>query len=252
MTIKQKNGLKTWLLNLYYISTSLTLFFIMAQVFLAKRSMIQSGEWEKAKLTIDNIERFREHLKESTLYDKTEDLLFADRLWADFTTHEGWNLSDPLRIRYFSLFENQNIANKEADKILSTLDAFAYPIIMGYANEFVSYQIVIEEYNPYANYIMPLAFSSGKQKGQSAKLLYRLWRVRAEQSIFKMVDSKISTFKVTTEDLVNYFTENIKYLLCFEGTEVTPASIKQYEKKIEKELEKIQKEIEDFRKSSLK
>jgi len=41
-------------------------------------------------------------------------------------------------------------------------------------------------------------------------------------------------------------------LLYFEGTEITPASLKQYEKTIEKELKKIQKEIVDFRKSSLK
>jgi hypothetical protein len=42
------------------------------------------------------------------------------------------------------------------------------------------------------------------------------------------------------------------FMLCFEGTEITPATLKQYEKKLEKELKKIEKEIEIFRKDRLK
>ena len=49
-----------YLQNLYYAGTLISLFFIMAQVFYAKRTMKESSEWEKAKLTIDNVERFKE------------------------------------------------------------------------------------------------------------------------------------------------------------------------------------------------
>jgi hypothetical protein len=98
MKRKQKNGLTTWLLNLYYISTSLTLFFIMGQVFLARNSMKQSNEWEKAKVTIENIERFKENLTKTTLYSQPEALLvFTDRLLPDFSTSKGWEASDTLR-----------------------------------------------------------------------------------------------------------------------------------------------------------
>ena len=46
--------------------------------------------------------------------------------------------------------------------------------------------------------------------------------------------------------------DNWEKLLLFDGTEFTPAALKQYEKKLEKELKKIEKEIDEFRKSSLR
>ena len=95
MSIEEKGNHKTWMSNLYQIGTLLTLFFIMAQVFLARDAMIRSSEWEKARVTIENIEHFKEKLKEIELYGKTEALIFADRTWPDFTTPEGWKASEP-------------------------------------------------------------------------------------------------------------------------------------------------------------
>ena len=78
----------------------------MAQAYFARRSMIQSSEWEKAKVTIENTANFKEKLKETALYGKTEALRFSDRLWPDFTTPEGYIASDTLRNIYHSFFEN--------------------------------------------------------------------------------------------------------------------------------------------------
>ena len=44
----------------------------MAQVIIARRSMVESSEWEKAKVTIENIERFQENLKETALGTRTK------------------------------------------------------------------------------------------------------------------------------------------------------------------------------------
>jgi len=245
MSIKQKNGFKSLLLNLYYISTSLTLFFIMAQVFLARRAVIQSNEWEKSKLTIENIEHFKEKLKEIKLYGKTEALIFADRLWPDFTTPEGRKASENLLNFYRSFFESDLERREDIEKSLAILNAFAYPIIMGYASELGSYQSLSYEFNTYNNFIMPIVFEGYPKIGHHAKLLHRLWRVRHEQSVIGIADFSNSFY-------VAEIKANINNLLCFEGTEITSASLEQYGKKLEKELEKIQKEIEIFRKSSLK
>ena len=245
MNIKQKNGLKTWLLNLYYISTSLTLFFIMAQAFLARNSMKQSSEWEKAKVTIENIERFKENLTQTTLYDHPEALAFSDRLLPDFSTSKGFEASDTLRKIYISFFEDQLEMRKDFEKTLAIFNAFAYPIIMGYASELGSFQSVMGEFHQYSSYIMPWAFKEYKQVGHHVKLLYRLWRVRIELLF-------ITNPSIDESQILEIFMNDINYMLCFEDTEVTPASRKQYEKKLGKELKKIQKEIEDFRKSNLK
>ena len=245
MNIKQKKSITTWLLNLYYISTSLTLLFIMTQTFLARRATIQSNEWEKAKLTIENIEHFKEKLKETALYGKTEALSFADRLLPDFSTSKGWEASDTLRTIYWSLFESQTEAQADIEQTLAILDAFAYPIIMGYANEFGTFQSVPREFHIYSNYIMPYAFNIYVHIGHHAKLLHRLWRVRTELLFLKNP-------RVGENQIVEFFSENINNLLCFEEAEFTSVSIKQYEKKLEQELIKIQKEIEVFRKSSMK
>jgi len=249
MSNEEKKGImhnvKVWLPNLYYIGTLITLFLIVAQVFFAKRAMIQSSEWENAKVTIENIERFKEKLKETVLYGKTEALIFADGLWPDFTTPEGWNATDTLRKIYWSFFEGDIHKHREdIDKSLSILNSFAYPIIMGYASEIGSYESVSLEFNSYTNFIMPIAFNGFPKLGQHVKLLHRLWRVRHEQATIKLVIEK--------NEYIEELTKVINNLLCFEGTEITPATLKQYEKKLEREFEKIQKEIEVFRKSRMK
>jgi len=229
-----------WLKNLYYIGTLLSLCFIMLQVFFARRSMIQSSEWEKAKLTIENIERFKENLKETVLYDNTEALALANNGFPDFTTPEGYQSADTLRKTYFSLFDGDR--RKLIDDYfytLSIMDAFAYPIIMGYASEIGSYQSVIREYTWFGNFIMPDAFHIYKHIGHHAKLLHRLWRVRSEMFFLPNWDS-------------TFISKNKNIMLCFEDTIVTPATVKQYEKKLGNELKKIEKEIEEFRKKSLK
>jgi len=235
-----------WLANLSYIAVVITLILIMVQIFYAKRTMNEAHEWEKAKMTIENIERFKEHLKETALYGKTNVLLAADGPWPDFTTPEGYKSADTLWIIYNSLFDGDH--NKVYDDFFNTLaimDAFAYPIIMGYASETGSYQSIIREYYWYGNYIMPTAFHHFPNIGLYAKLLYRLWRTRSEYEIFirQQADENAR---------IEYFKQNINKLLCFDGTEITPASIEQYSEKLEKELKKIQKEIEVFRKNSLK
>jgi hypothetical protein len=245
MSNKQKNIRKEWLSNLYSICTLITLLFIMAQAYFARRSMIQSSEWEKAKLTIENIEHFKEKLKETELYGKTEVLMFADKLWPDFSTPEGFNASDTLRYIYWSFFMDESKLREDFDKTLSILDAFAYPIVMGYASEIGSFQSAKLEYFSYGAFIMPFAFSGFPHLGHHAKLLHRLWRVRGELMIIPNLD-------LNEDRNIEFLTKNINNMLCFEGTEITHASIKQYEKKLDKELKKIQKEIGDFRKSSLK
>jgi len=245
MSIEHKKKHKTWMSNLYHIGTLLTLFFIMAQVFLARNAMIRSSEWEKARVTIENIEHFKEKLKEIELYGKTEALIFADRIWTDFTTPEGWKASEHLRNLYGSFFEDDLKRREDLEKSLAILNAFAYPIIMGYASELGSYQSVSYEFNTYNNFIMPFVFNGYPKIGHHAKLLHRLWRVRFEQEIVENIDFNNNSH-------IAEINANKNNLLCFEGAEITPASFEQYRKKLEKELKKIQKEIEVFRKSSLK
>jgi len=232
-----------WLANLSYIAVVITLILIMVQIFYAKRTMNEAHEWEKAKMTIENIERFKEQLKETALYGKTGTLWFAGRSYPDMTTPKGYELTDTLRTVYFSLFDDRAKAFEDFEKTLNILDAFAYPIIMGYASETGSFQSAIKEYYTYGNFIMPIAFHAQgyKYMGNSAKLLYRLWRVKSEL---------LTVFNMDIEDLKKNF--SINDLLCFDGTEITPASLEQYREKLEKELKKIQKEIEVFRKNSLK
>ena len=97
----------------------------------------------------------------------------------------------------------------------------------------------------YGNYIMPNAFKTYKLIGYHAKLLYKLWRVKTE---LVFINNPYKDENQIVED----FAQDINNMLCFEGAEVTPASLKQYKKKLEKELKKIRKEIEVFRKNSMK
>ena len=177
------------------------------------------------------------------MYGKTETLWFAGRPLPDMATPKGYELTDTLRIIYFSLFDDKDKAFEDFEKSLAILDAFAYPIIMGYASETGSFQSVIKEYYTYGNYILPSTFQNSgyKYMGNYAKLLYRLWRVKSEL---------MTVFNMNIEDLKKNI--NTVNLLCFDGTEITPASIEKYHKKLEEELKKIQNEIEVFRKNNLK
>jgi hypothetical protein len=245
MNNKQKKSRKELMSNIYGICSAITLLFIMAQVFLARHTMVQANEWEKAKVTIENFDRFKENLKETALYGNTFALNQADFLWPDFTTTKGYDATENLRNLYHSYFEDGNKTRQDIEKSLSIFDAFAYPIIMGYANELGSYEMVSLEFNTYTNFYMPMFFRGFPKLGKHIKLLHRLWRVRHEQTIFQHIDHNNDSF-------IKVLNENINNLLCFEGTEVTPASLKQYEKKLEKELKKIQKEIKVFRKNNSK
>ena len=245
MSNKQEKSRKELLSNLVSICTLMTLLLIMAQVYFARHAIVQSSKWENAKLTIENIEHFSEKLKETALYDQVEAKFLSDNLWPDFTKSENYELSDTLRKVYNSLFDDRLKRKDDIDNTLRILDAFAYPIIIGYASEMGSFQSAASgDFYIFCNYIMPFTYNY-HLSGINARLLYRLWRVRFEQSWVRRID-------IGDEDLLKNYTNDIKNMLCFEGTEVTPDALKQYEKKLEKELEKIQKEINEFRKIRLK
>ena len=260
----KNNNFNVWLANLSYIAVVITLILIMLQIFYAKRTMDESSEWEKAKMTIENVERFKENLTKTKLYG-TDALYLGNYLFPDFTTPEGNKFADTLRTVYYSMFADEIELQEGFQKIFMTnrkliddvlrtfdfLDAFAYPIIMGYASEMGSYQMVVKDYYSFSNFIMPdvLGTFQNENLGKSAKLLYRLWRVRIEQTFIKNInDKKIIENSVAIEE----FTKSLNRLWCFEGTEVTTNSLKVYEKKLDKELKKIQTEIAEFRKSNLK
>jgi len=234
-----------WLENIYYIGMLASIIFILGQAYYARRSIIQSSEWEKAKMTIENIERFKEKLKDSPL-SKGDIWLLGDGLWADFSTAEGWMLSDTLRKTYWSLFDNPTDTKEELMRMIETMDAFAYPIIMGYASETGSYQIAIRQYYTFSGFIMPYAFHEFPNIAIHAKLLYRLWRIRSEQM---MVDLALTGHY---DDIFDSFKARIDHLLYYEETDITEASLKKYSKILDKKLKEMQKEIEVFRKNSLK
>ena len=241
------NG-KKWLTYVYNIGTLLTLFIIMAQVIIARRAMVQSSEWEKAKVTIENIKWFKENISKSALYDKTDLLVLSEGLLPDLSTPEGREASDTLRRIYLSLFDgDSNKWREDFDKTIGILNDFAYPIIMGYASEFGSYESVWRDFNRYGNYVIAGAFRNMFLPYTHVRLLYRLWRVKTEQIYISHLISMNFEGAMPIEKLGGGIT-----LSYYEGTEVTLASVKQYEKKLQKELKQIQKEIEEFRKSSMK
>ncbi|NDV57562.1 hypothetical protein [Bacteroides sp. 519] len=242
-------NVNVWLPNLYYVGTLISLFFIMAQVFYAKQTMVQTNEWEKAKITIENIERLQKNLSTTLLYEHPEALQFAaSRIWPDLSNRKNKAIGDTLRNLYLSFFEEQNEAHKntlieeDLKKAVFALDAFAYPIIMGYANELGSYQNVFYDYISYGNYIMFVVFNySSGNMGPNAKLLYRLWRIRSEQELMKRDNIDANDINAMG---------GVKYLLCFDESEFNPVTKKRYQKKLQKELKKVQKEIEQFRQSA--
>ena len=104
--------------NLYYVGTLVTLIFIMAQVFFAKRAMNESSEWEKAKMTIENIERFKTNLTEVKLYG-SEIMRLGDGAWPDFSTDEGRKSVETLYFAYKSLFTNED---EKTHDMMKTID----------------------------------------------------------------------------------------------------------------------------------
>jgi len=241
---QRRDRWKNWMQNIYQLGTLASLVFIMAQAYYARRSILQSSEWEKAKLTIENIEQFKESMNISPL-SNSEIWVLGNGLWADASTPEGWQLTDTLRSVYSSLFDNNVEAMDELFRLIEVMDAFAYPIIMGYASDMGSYQSAIRQYSTFGNFILPFAFHMTPNIGLYAKLLYRLWRIRTE---IMEIDSSIKI----GDNAYNYLRNRIDHLLCYEGADISEASLKEYRKKLEKKLKEVQKEIEVFRKNSLR
>ena len=236
-----KGKFSNWLQDVYHIGMLVSLVFIMAQVYYARSTMLQTSEWEKAKMTIENIERFKEALIISPLSDNGLWLL-GDGIWTDASTSKGWEQTDTLRVIYFSLFDNVVDRNDENIRMIEVMDDFAYPIVMGYASETGSFQSVMRQFSTYGNFIMPFAFHGTPLIGLHAKLLYRLWRIKME----------IVAVENAIDGSFNWLMERKDRMFCYEETDFTKASLKAYRKKLDKKLKEAQKEIEVFRKNSLK
>lgn len=231
-----------WLPNLYYIGTLVSLCFILAQAYYAKQSVIESSQWEKAKITIDNADKFKRELEKSPL-SKDEVYSLGDRSYPDFSTKEGLIAADTLRVTFWRLFENETEAKKEFFRLIDVLNTFAYPIIMGYANEEGSYQMVIRQYYSYGAFIMPDVFHELPNIGHHAKLLFRLWRIKSE---IMYVDNLVKQDQETIDNIM----KNNNFLY-FEGTDTSPAALKRYKKVVESKLKEMKKEIEKFREKSM-
>ena len=244
MTNNQK-GNSNWIRNFSYLGGLASLIFIMVQAFIAGRSIIKSNEWEKAKMTIENIERFKENLRDSPIDLDTR--IIGDKIWADFSTSKGWELSDTLRVIYRSLFDDDYMKMfDDCLRMIDIMDAFAYPIIMGYASEVGSYKNVAGQFQTYGNYIMPNAFHTTPLIGLHAKLLYRLWRIRYELLVVNGCIEQID------DEFCNQLSVRFDHLLYYEGSDISESSLKEYREKLEKKLKEVQKEIKVFRKNSMK
>ena len=244
MTKKKTNKWNNRLQNAFYIGTLASLIFIMLQAYYARQSAIRASEWEKAKMTIENIERFRENISASPLFDNNVWML-GSRLWADASTTKGYELTDTLRGVYLSLFDNEIDALNDAVRMIETMDAFAFPIIMGYASEMGSFQTVMREFHSLSGFLMPVNFHEISAIGLHARFLYRLWRIRFEIMI---VDDALESW---SDDIINLFEQEREHLLSFEG-EFSEASLKRYRRQLDKKLRDVQREIRDFRRNSLR
>jgi len=245
MSNKEKRS--KWLEQIYYVGMLVSIFFIMGQAFYARRSIIQSSEWEKAKMTIENIERFKESLSDSPIEDVW---LLGDRIWPDFSDPKGKELADTLLVTFNSLYDNDMTkVFSEYIRMIEIMDAFAYPIIMGYASEETSLLSTMRQYHAYSNFIMPEAFNTYRNIGFHAKLLYRLWRLRFE---IELINNYIASFESMTDSDLYQLKEFKDHLLCYEEVDISKASFQKYKKQLGKKLKEIRKEIEVFRKNSLK
>jgi len=235
---------RNWIRNISYLGGLTSLVFIMVQAFFAGRAINQSNEWEKAKMTIENIERFKERINMSPL-SKDNVWRAGDELWADISTPEGYHLTDTLRRLHNSLFDNEIDEIDDLIRMIDALDAFAYPIIMGYASETGSFQNIFYLYYMYSNFILPDFFHDIPLLGLNAKLLYRLWRIKLEMMY---VDACING----DNNICQGFHKRKEHLLNYEGTDFSEASLKRHRRKLERKLKEVQKEIRVFRKNSLK
>jgi hypothetical protein len=117
---------------------------------------------------------------------------------------------------------------------------------MGYASEEGSYQNALRHYYSCSIFIMPGAFLDYKLLGLHAKLLYRLWKIKAE---IMFIDNAIEK---NNDLFYRMIIERKEHLLYYEETDFSEASLIKYRKKLEKKLKEMQKEIEVFRENSLK
>lgn len=230
-----------WLPNIYYVTASISLIFIFIQVFYAKRSITESSDWEKAKLTIENIATFKESVSTSPLYKK-DVLYIADGVWPDCSTEEGRKYADTLVAIYNSLFETKQERLDDTERLMSNLDAFAYPIIMGYASEASSFKSEAGIYVLLSNYIMPIAFKEYRLAAPYAKLLYRLWRAKLGVIIVE---------RILREGVDSLILEQNKNSLLDVGDDLSVSGLEKYNNKLKKEVKEIKKEIEKFRKECL-
>ena len=245
MSNKEKRS--KWLEQIYYVGMLMSIFFILGQAYYARRSIMQTNEWEKAKMTIENIERFKESLTDSPIEDVW---MLGDRIWADFSTSKGREMADTLLVTFNSLYDNDRTkVFPEYIRMIEIMDAFAYPIIMGYASEESSCLSTMRQYYAYSNFIMPEAYNTFRNIGIHAKLLYRLWRIRYE---IMVIDTYVSSFESLADIDLSRFKERQDHLLCYEEADISKASLQKYRKKLDKRLNEMRKEIEVFRKSSLK
>ncbi len=234
--------------SFYYAGTLITLVLIAVQAFYAKRTVTQSGQWEKAKVTIENIDRFKSYMASTTMGDAGK-WLKANGVWPDFETYRGRQAyNETLAPVYVSLFGFADTVTMSDVRMLSehlrlvdAMDAFAYPIIMGYANEWESFQIASREMMLSGNLAIPQVIYSTPNVGHYARRLYKLWRIRFE---IINIDEWIVSGNPELFPVDRAF--------CYEGTEVTEASLKKYRRKIERMLKETQKEIKEFRKNNLK
>ena len=231
-----------WLPNLYYIGTLASLCFILAQAYYAKQSILQSSDWEKAKMTIDNVEKFKQELQNSPL-SKGSMLSLGDKHYPDFSTKEGWEESELLRVEYWNHFEDKDEARSEFFRLLEVLDSFAYPIIMGYASESGSFSMVARLYYSYSAFIMPEAFHKMPNIGYNAKLLYRLWRIKSETLFIQAV--------LSSQDEEALREVNVKNLLYYGYTDISFSKLEKYLNTLDQKTKEMQKEILSFRKKTI-
>ncbi len=234
--------------SFYYAGTLITLVLIAVQAFYAKRTVTQSSQWEKAKVTIENIDRFKSYMVSTSMGDAAK-WQKADGIWPDFETERGRRVyEETLAPVYVSLFGfadtvamNDVGMLSEHLRLVDAMDAFAYPIIMGYANEWETFQIALREMMLSGNLAIPQVIYSTPNVGLYARRLYKLWRIKIE---IQSIDAYISSGHPESFSVDRAF--------CYEGTEVTEASLNKYRRKIEKMLKETQKEIKEFRKNNLK
>jgi hypothetical protein len=244
----RNNKWTTWVQIITSIGTLASVIFFMLQAYYARHLIVRSSEWEKAKMTIENSERFKEGMNLSPL-SNSKVWTLGDGTWPDLSTPESWQITDTLRKVFFSLFDNDVEAENELIRLIEVMDAFAYPIIMGYASEEISFLSGMRQFYTYGNFVLPYVFRDNMFIGVHAKLLYRLWRIKSE--IWAMDRCKDMGWKFE-ERVKNQIMSGQELMLAYEEPDFSDASLMKHREKLEKKIKDVQKEIEDYRKKSLK